>query len=77
MADAPASPRHAYSLGSGTGTFPAATQWMMLAGSGTAITITTPSGESVALGAVSPGMWPIAASAVTVNTGYTITGFWT
>lgn len=78
MADAPASPNHAFSLGATTGTFPCATQWLLLVGPGTALSITTPGGETVALGAVPAGMWPIRATAVTVATAYTaITGFWT
>lgn len=67
---------HAYSLGTGTGSFPTATEYLSLGGSGTAITITTVGHETVSLGGLAPGMYPIRCTAVTANSGFTVVGWW-
>jgi hypothetical protein len=70
---------HAYSLGSGTGSFPTATDMLSIgggAGTNISLTVTTVGGESVALGALPPGMYPIRCTAVTANSGGTVVGWW-
>ncbi|MBF6560501.1 MAG: hypothetical protein IVW56_09440 [Candidatus Binataceae bacterium] len=69
---------HAFSLGAGTGTFPTAVEALLVAGaSGTVLTVVTAGGETVALGAVPPGLYVgPRIVAVTANTGFTITGWW-
>jgi hypothetical protein len=68
---------HAYSLGTGTGNFPTATEWLTIGGSANvSLTVTTFGGNSVALGALPPGMYPIRCIAVTANSGGTVTGWW-
>lgn len=67
----------AYSIGAGTGKFPTATEWLTIGGlSNTSLTVTTLGGDSVALGALPPGMYPIRCTAVTANSGGTVTGWW-
>ena len=68
---------HAFSLGTGTGTFPTAVEALTLGGAGSALTVVTAGGETVALGAIPAGLYvgPRIVS-VTANTGFTITGWW-
>ena len=76
MASPSNSPNRAFSLGSSTGTFPTATEWLSFVNPSGSLTITTPGGDKVAL-SLPTGMYPIRAVAVTAVSSVTnIVGWW-
>jgi hypothetical protein len=69
MASRSAAPNRAFALGSSTGTFPAATEWLSFVNSSGSLTITTPGGDKIVL-SLPTGMYPIRATAVTGYRGF-------
>jgi hypothetical protein len=69
---------HAVSLGSSAGSFPTATQWLsFIAGAEAGLTITTLGGQTVSIGNLPSGIYPIRATAVTAVGGCSaIVGWW-
>ena len=61
---------NAVSLGSSVGSFPSATQWLsFVAGAGAGLTIMTLGGQTVSIGNLPSGVYPIRATAVTAVGG--------
>ena len=76
MASPSTAPNRAFALGSSTGTFPTATQWLSFVNTNGSLTITTPGGDAVVV-SLTTGMYPIRATAVTAVSSVTnIVGWW-
>jgi len=76
MASPSSAPSRAFALGSSTGNFPTATDWLSFVNSGGSLTIKTIGGDSVVLNLPS-GMYPIRAKAVTALSSVSnIVGWW-
>ena len=76
MASASSAPNRAFALGTSTGTFPTATDWLSFVNTNGSLTITTPGGDVVVL-SLTTGMYPIRAKAVTAVSSVTnIVGWW-